>query len=45
MEKKRVCIIGGGISGLISAKVLLDDQDQFDVTVYEKTNYLFYYYI
>ncbi len=31
---RRVCVIGAGISGLVSAKVLAGDD--FDVTVYEK---------
>lgn len=34
MNKKKVAIIGAGLSGLITAKLL--SKDQFDVTVFEK---------
>lgn len=33
-EERRVCIIGAGVSGLVTAKVL--KRDGFDVTVFEK---------
>jgi dimethylaniline monooxygenase (N-oxide forming) len=37
-SKKRVCVVGGGISGLVTAKVL--QGDDFDVVIYEKESTL-----
>jgi NADPH-dependent glutamate synthase beta subunit-like oxidoreductase len=34
--KKKVCVLGAGVSGLVSAKALLEDDH--DVTVFEKAN-------
>ena len=39
-NKKRVCIIGGGISGLSAAWALARHPDRFDFVLYEKNDYL-----
>lgn len=35
---KTVCIIGAGIAGLIAAKTFAEDQDKFQITVYERSH-------
>ena len=37
LEKKKIAIIGGGVSGIVSAYYL---QDLYDVTIFEKNSYL-----
>lgn len=39
-EKKKVCIIGAGVSGLITARVFLQDEGVFEVIVFEKRDNL-----
>ena len=39
MVRKKVCVIGAGISGLVTTKVLLEDQEHFEVYVFEKSQY------
>jgi predicted NAD/FAD-binding protein len=39
-QKKRICVVGGGISGLSAAWALSRHPDRFDVLLYEKNDYL-----
>ena len=40
MNKKRVCIVGGGISGMSAAWALARHPERYDVMLYEKNDYL-----
>ncbi len=39
MQRKTVCIVGAGVSGIVTAKIFLEDKDKFNITIYEKTKY------